>query len=95
MDSDFTPPTAASTINQSPLVAMDRAKGAITAPDMEEYAVAHTGDLSLLMVHSLMWVRSSVHFKHFALSFLFLASDLVVYVGSDGGHGDGPEVRFS
>ena len=35
VDSDFTPPTEASTINQSPLVAMDRAKGAITAPDME------------------------------------------------------------
>uniref|UniRef100_A0A2N9GVQ8 Transposase (putative) gypsy type domain-containing protein n=1 Tax=Fagus sylvatica TaxID=28930 RepID=A0A2N9GVQ8_FAGSY len=54
VDSDFTPPTAASTINQSPLVAMDRAKGAITTPDMEEYAVAHTEDLSLLMVHSVM-----------------------------------------
>uniref|UniRef100_A0A2N9GTV2 Transposase (putative) gypsy type domain-containing protein n=1 Tax=Fagus sylvatica TaxID=28930 RepID=A0A2N9GTV2_FAGSY len=54
VDSDFTPPTAASTINQSPLVAMDRAKGAITTQDMEEYAVAHTEDLSLLMVHSLM-----------------------------------------
>jgi hypothetical protein len=56
VDSDFTPPTAASTINQSPLVAMDRAKGAITTPDMEEYAVAHTEDLSLLMVHSVMRV---------------------------------------
>uniref|UniRef100_A0A2N9FGU7 Uncharacterized protein n=1 Tax=Fagus sylvatica TaxID=28930 RepID=A0A2N9FGU7_FAGSY len=33
---------------------MDRAKGAITTPDMEEYAVAHTEDLSLLMVHSVM-----------------------------------------
>uniref|UniRef100_A0A2N9HD79 Transposase (putative) gypsy type domain-containing protein n=1 Tax=Fagus sylvatica TaxID=28930 RepID=A0A2N9HD79_FAGSY len=54
VDFDFTPPTAASTINQSPLVAMDRAKGAITTQDMEEYAVAHTEDLSLLMVHSLM-----------------------------------------
>uniref|UniRef100_A0A2N9HUR2 Uncharacterized protein n=1 Tax=Fagus sylvatica TaxID=28930 RepID=A0A2N9HUR2_FAGSY len=54
VDSDLTPPTAASTINQSPLVAMDRAKGAITPQDMDEYAVAHTDDLSLLMVHSLM-----------------------------------------
>ncbi len=60
VDSDLTPPSAASTINQSPLVAMDRAKRAITSPDMEEYAVAHTEDLSLLMVHSLMRVRSSV-----------------------------------
>uniref|UniRef100_A0A2N9FRQ1 Transposase (putative) gypsy type domain-containing protein n=1 Tax=Fagus sylvatica TaxID=28930 RepID=A0A2N9FRQ1_FAGSY len=54
VDSDLTPPTAASTINQSPLVAMDRAKGAITPQDTDEYAVAHTDDLSLLMVHSLM-----------------------------------------
>uniref|UniRef100_A0A2N9IFN3 Transposase (putative) gypsy type domain-containing protein n=1 Tax=Fagus sylvatica TaxID=28930 RepID=A0A2N9IFN3_FAGSY len=54
VDSDLTPPSAASTINQSPLVAMDRAKSALTSQDMEEYAVAHTEDLSLLMVHSLM-----------------------------------------
>uniref|UniRef100_A0A2N9J990 Uncharacterized protein n=1 Tax=Fagus sylvatica TaxID=28930 RepID=A0A2N9J990_FAGSY len=54
VDSDLTPPSAASTINQSPLVAMDRAKGAISSQDMDEYAVAHTEDLSLLMVHSLM-----------------------------------------
>jgi hypothetical protein len=60
VDSDLTPPSAAFTINQSPLVAMDRAKGAITHQDTEEYAVAHTKDLSLLMVHSLMRVRSSV-----------------------------------
>jgi hypothetical protein len=34
---------------------------------------------------------------YFLLCFviLFLAFDLAVYVGSDGGHGDGPEVRFS
>ena len=94
VDSDFTPPTAASTINQSPLVAMDRAKGAITTQDMDEYAVAHTGDLSLLMVHSLMRVWSSA-VTHLALFVSFLASDLVVYAGSDGGHGDGSEVRFS
>jgi hypothetical protein len=60
VDSDLTPPSAASTINQSPLIAMDRVKGAISSQDMDEYAVAHTEDLSLLMVHSLMRVRSSV-----------------------------------
>ena len=91
VDSDLTPPSAASTINQSPLVAMDRAKGAISSQDMDEYAVAHTEDLSLLMVHSLMRVRSSVLYM---FCFLLLASDLTVYVGSDGGHGDGPEVCF-
>ena len=96
VDSDFTPPSAASTINQSPLVAMDRAKGAITSQDMDEYAVAHTEDLSLLMVHSVMQVLSSVLcFYVFCFVVLFLASDLVVHVGSDGGHGDGPEVCFS
>jgi hypothetical protein len=97
VDSDFTPPSAASTINQSPLVAMDRAKGAITSQDMDDYAVAHTEDLSLLMVHSLMRVRSSflLLFYVFCSVVLFLASDLAVYVGSDGGHSDGPEVRFS
>uniref|UniRef100_A0A2N9EDI3 Transposase (putative) gypsy type domain-containing protein n=1 Tax=Fagus sylvatica TaxID=28930 RepID=A0A2N9EDI3_FAGSY len=56
VDSDLTPPSdpSASTINQSPHVAMDRAKGAISSRDMDEYAVAHTEDLSYLMVHSLM-----------------------------------------
>uniref|UniRef100_A0A2N9EEI0 Transposase (putative) gypsy type domain-containing protein n=1 Tax=Fagus sylvatica TaxID=28930 RepID=A0A2N9EEI0_FAGSY len=56
VDSDLTPPSdpLASTINQSPHVAMDRAKGAISSRDMDEYAVAHTEDLSYLMVHSLM-----------------------------------------
>uniref|UniRef100_A0A2N9GVW0 Transposase (putative) gypsy type domain-containing protein n=1 Tax=Fagus sylvatica TaxID=28930 RepID=A0A2N9GVW0_FAGSY len=48
VDSDLTPPSAGSTINQSPLVAMDRAKAAITPQDADEYAVAHTDDLSLL-----------------------------------------------
>uniref|UniRef100_A0A2N9IJQ9 Transposase (putative) gypsy type domain-containing protein n=1 Tax=Fagus sylvatica TaxID=28930 RepID=A0A2N9IJQ9_FAGSY len=56
VDFDLTPPSdpSASTINQSPHIAMDRAKGAISSRDMDEYAVAHTEDLSYLMVHSLM-----------------------------------------
>jgi hypothetical protein len=91
VDSNLTPPSAASTINQSPLVAMDRAKGAIFSQDTDEYAVAHTEDLSLLMVHSLMRVRSSVLYM---FCFLLLASDIAVYVGSDGGHGDEPEMCF-
>ena len=68
VDSDFTPPSAASTINQSPLVAMDRAKGAISSQDMDEYAVAHTDDLSLLMVHSVMRVCFSCPFICFTCS---------------------------
>ena len=58
VDADLTPPSnpSAVTINQSPHVAMDRAKGAISSRDTDEYAVAHTEDLSYLMVHSLMRV---------------------------------------
>uniref|UniRef100_A0A2N9FPG2 Transposase (putative) gypsy type domain-containing protein n=1 Tax=Fagus sylvatica TaxID=28930 RepID=A0A2N9FPG2_FAGSY len=39
VDSDLTPPSAGSTINQSPLVAMDRAKAAITPQDADEPVV--------------------------------------------------------
>jgi hypothetical protein len=74
VDSDLTPPSAGSTINQSPLVAMDRAKAAITPQDADEYAVAHTDDLSLLMVHSLMRVRFSV----FLLLCVFFLSVFVI-----------------
>ena len=58
VDSDLTPPSdpSAATINQSLHVAMNRAKGAISSRDTDEYAVAHTEDLSYLMVHSLMRV---------------------------------------
>uniref|UniRef100_A0A2N9GGF3 Uncharacterized protein n=1 Tax=Fagus sylvatica TaxID=28930 RepID=A0A2N9GGF3_FAGSY len=56
VDADLTPlsdPSVA-TINQSPHVAMDRAKSVISGRDTDEYAVAHTEYLSYLMVHSLM-----------------------------------------
>jgi hypothetical protein len=83
VDSDLTPPSAGSTINQSPLVAMDRAKGAITPQDTDEYAVAHTDDLSLLMVHSLMRVRFSV-FLLFCVFFLSVfVLDLSMLTGVD------------
>ena len=76
VDSDLTPPSdpSASTINQSPHVAMDRAKGAISPRDMDEYAVAHTEDLSYLMVHSLMRVWSFVlhYFTCFSLCVFWL-----------------------
>uniref|UniRef100_A0A2N9I6F6 Uncharacterized protein n=1 Tax=Fagus sylvatica TaxID=28930 RepID=A0A2N9I6F6_FAGSY len=56
VDSDLTSPSdpSVATINQSPHVAMDRAKSAISSRDTDEYVVAHTEDLSYLMVHSLM-----------------------------------------
>uniref|UniRef100_A0A2N9H8K7 Uncharacterized protein n=1 Tax=Fagus sylvatica TaxID=28930 RepID=A0A2N9H8K7_FAGSY len=41
-------------VNQSPHVAMDRAKRAFTSRDMDDYAAAHTEDIHYLMVHSLM-----------------------------------------
>uniref|UniRef100_A0A2N9GDQ1 Uncharacterized protein n=1 Tax=Fagus sylvatica TaxID=28930 RepID=A0A2N9GDQ1_FAGSY len=56
VDVDTTPPSNPSlaTINQSPHVAMDRAKGALTSRDIDDYATAHTEDLQYLMVHSVM-----------------------------------------
>ena len=72
VDSDLTPPSAASTINQSPLVAMDKAKGTISSQDMDEYAVAHTDDLSLLMVHSVMRVCFSCPFIVLRVFFFFV-----------------------
>ena len=83
VDSDLTPPSTSSTINQSPLVAMDRVKGAITPQDMDEYAVAHTDDLSLLMVHSLMrvWFSVLLLFYMFFLSVFVL--DLSMFTGVD------------
>jgi hypothetical protein len=83
VDSDLTPPSTSSTINQSPHVAMDRAKGAITPQDMDEYAVAHTDDLSLLMVHSLMRVRFSVLLLFYMFFLSVLALDLSVFTGFD------------
>ena len=74
VDSDLTPPSAASTINQSPLVAMDKAKGTISSQDMDEYVVAHTDDLSLLMVHSVMRVCFSCPFIVLRVFFFFLCS---------------------
>uniref|UniRef100_A0A2N9G844 Uncharacterized protein n=1 Tax=Fagus sylvatica TaxID=28930 RepID=A0A2N9G844_FAGSY len=57
VDSDLTPSVRGLYDKpESLFVAMDRAKGAISSQDMDEYAVAHTDDLSLLMVHSLMRV---------------------------------------
>uniref|UniRef100_A0A2N9GGL5 Transposase (putative) gypsy type domain-containing protein n=1 Tax=Fagus sylvatica TaxID=28930 RepID=A0A2N9GGL5_FAGSY len=39
---------------ESPHVAMDRAKAAFTFRDMDDYAAAHTEDVHYLLVHSLM-----------------------------------------
>uniref|UniRef100_A0A2N9ERF1 Transposase (putative) gypsy type domain-containing protein n=1 Tax=Fagus sylvatica TaxID=28930 RepID=A0A2N9ERF1_FAGSY len=53
---DPNPPVdpSVATINQSPHVAMDRAKAAFTSRDMDDYAAAHTEDVHYLLVHSLM-----------------------------------------
>uniref|UniRef100_A0A2N9H3S8 Uncharacterized protein n=1 Tax=Fagus sylvatica TaxID=28930 RepID=A0A2N9H3S8_FAGSY len=42
------------TINQSPYVAMARAKSVVSSRDMDDYATAHTEDVHYLLVHSLM-----------------------------------------
>uniref|UniRef100_A0A2N9FI21 Transposase (putative) gypsy type domain-containing protein n=1 Tax=Fagus sylvatica TaxID=28930 RepID=A0A2N9FI21_FAGSY len=56
VDLDLNPPSDPSmaTISRSPHVAMDRAKAAVTTKDMDDYAAAHTEDVRILMVHSLM-----------------------------------------
>ncbi len=58
VDLDLNPPSnpSVATISRSPHVAMDRAKAAVTTKDMDDYAVAHTEDVRILMVHSLMRV---------------------------------------
>jgi hypothetical protein len=55
VDVDPNPPAdpSVATVNQSPHVAMDRAKAAFTSKDMDNYAAAHTEDVHYLMVHSL------------------------------------------
>jgi hypothetical protein len=58
VDVDPAPPAdpSVATINQSPHVAMERAKGAVSSRDMDDYAAAHTEDVHYLLVHSLMQV---------------------------------------
>ena len=72
---DPTPPTdpSVATVNQSPHVAMDRAKRAFTSRDMDNYAAAHTEDVHYLLVHSLIQVCLSVLLLFsVSLAFLFL-----------------------
>ncbi len=84
VDVDPAPPSNLSmaTINQSPHVAMERAKSAISSRDADEYAVAHTEDLSYLMVHSLMrvWFLSLLPFLVFSC---VLAFDFHAFVWSN------------
>ena len=56
VDIDPAPPAdpSVATINQSPHVAMERAKGAVSSRDMDDYAAAHIEDVHYLLVHSLM-----------------------------------------
>ena len=76
VDVDLNPPSdpSVATVNQSPHVAMDRAKAAFTTKDMDDYAAAHTEDVRYLMVHSLMRVcfPASTLFFCIVLVFLFL-----------------------
>ena len=76
VDVDPNPPTnpSVATVNQSPHVAMDRAKAAFTSKDMDDYAAAHTEDVHYLLVHSLMRVCFFffVALSYFPLCFLCL-----------------------
>jgi hypothetical protein len=83
VDVDLAPPPdpSVATVNQSPHVAMDKAKRAFTSRDMD--AAAHTEDVHYLMVHSLMRVSFSVSlFSVFlAFFFFFLVSNFPMFVG--------------
>ena len=56
------------TINQSPHVAMSKAKSAFSK-DLDDYATAHTEDIHYLLIHSLM--RVSI-FRSFFSWFFFV-----------------------
>ncbi len=45
------------TINQSPDVAMSRAKNVVSSRDMDDYSTAHTEDVHYLLIPSLMRVK--------------------------------------
>ena len=45
------------TINQSPNIAVSRAKSVITSKDMDDYSTAHIEDVHYLLTHSLIRVR--------------------------------------
>jgi hypothetical protein len=70
------------TVNQSPHVAIDKAKAAFTSRDMDDYAAAHTEDVHYLLIHSLMWVSLlvSLSFMDLIASFVF---NLRVFSGSE------------
>ena len=76
VDMDPNPPAdpSVATVNQSPHVAMDRAKAAFTFRDMDDYAAAHIEDVHDLLVHSLMRACffCFVAFSYFPLCFLCL-----------------------
>jgi hypothetical protein len=75
VDVDPAPPADpfVATVNQSPHVAMDKAKAAFTSRDMDNYDAAHTEDVHYLLVHSLMRVCLLVllFFIDFLVSFVF------------------------
>ncbi len=75
VDVDPAPPAhpSVATVNQSPYMAMDKAKAAFTSKDMDDYDAAHTEDVHYLLVHSLMQVclLVSLFFIGFLVSFVF------------------------
>jgi hypothetical protein len=62
------------TINQSPHVAMSRAKSVVSSKDMDDYSTAHTEDVHYLLIHSLMRVSVFIGlcYSWFSLCFALL-----------------------
>ena len=93
VDIDLSLPTDPSsmddaTVNQSPHVAMSRAKDVISQRDMDAYSSAHSEDVHYLLVHSLMrvWV-----FTLFSFLFVFCLIHFCIS-GFEQGDGDEPEM---
>ena len=84
VDVDPAPPAdpSVATVNQSPHVAMDRAKGAISSKDMDDYVAAHTEDVQYLLVHSLMRVCLFVSLP-FTVFLAFFVFNFRVFVGPE------------
>jgi hypothetical protein len=82
VDMDPTPPANLSegTINQSPHVAMAKAKSAVSSRDMDDYVGTHIEDVHYLLVHFLMRV---VFFFFFFMFFLASCLTFCVFVGSE------------
>ena len=65
------------TINQSPHVAMSKAKNVVSPRDMDDYFTVHTENVHYLLIHSMMRVRV---FLVFVLLVFFVSCLIIVFL---------------